>query len=175
MSEHPLVYMSTESALKHEALARAMERVGIPVAVDGKKVDSGVNEQPQTMEETYQGAMNRHKALRALGVEADYYATIESGLHQVHEAHGVYGCNVVIIERTGNEPHVGFALDIEFPEEVLSLVPSVYDDIGVWAQQVHGAEEKDPYPYLTHNRLTRRDTVEAAVFNVALQLDQENV
>lgn len=59
MTELPLVYMSTESALKHAAVTSAFERVGIPVRVDGKKVDSGVNEQPMTMEETYEGAKNR--------------------------------------------------------------------------------------------------------------------
>jgi non-canonical (house-cleaning) NTP pyrophosphatase len=173
MTERPLVYMSTESALKHAAVARAMERAGVPVRVEGAKVDSGVNEQPMTMEETYEGAMNRHQALRALGRAADYYATVESGLHRVHEAHDIYGCNVVIIETSNGEMRVGFALDVAFPQEMLDKVPSVYPDLGVLVQEEYGAAEKDPYPYFTHGRLTRRETIENAVYNVAIQLEEK--
>lgn len=62
----PHVFMSTTSVLKHAAVARAMRRAGMPVRVDGAKVESGVNEQPLTVEETYEGAMNRHAALKSL-------------------------------------------------------------------------------------------------------------
>ncbi len=173
MSELPLVYMSTESALKHEAVARAMERAGIPVRVDGKKVDSGVNEQPMTLEETYAGAMNRQENLRKLGVKADYLVTVESGLHKVHDAHGVYGCTVVIIEPAGSEPLVGFDLDIEFPQDWLDKVPSQYADMGVLVQEEYGAPEKDPTTYITHGKMTRRDVIEHATYNVAVQLSSE--
>lgn len=173
MVERPLVYMSTESELKHAAVASAMERVGIAVRVDGKKVASGVDEQPMTMDETYQGAMNRHRALRALGAVADYYITVESGMDQPHETAGTYGCNVVVVEPADGEQHVGFALDVEFPREVLDKVPSEYADFGTWAKEVHGAAEKDPYPYLTNGRLTRRETIENAVYTVALRLEKE--
>ena len=171
----PLVYMSTESKLKHRATARAMRRAGMPVRVDGKKVDSGVNEQPMSFTETYEGAKNRQENLRTLGVGADYLVTVESGLHTMPETGGTYGTVVTIIEPTGDEARVGFALDIEYPREVLDMVPAVYDDAGVWAQQVHGATEKDPYPYFTHGRMKRRETVEAAVYNVAILLEEERV
>ena len=172
MSERPRVYMSTESALKHDAVAHALERIGIVADVDGVKLDSGVNEQPLSIDETYLGAKNRHDALRQLDVEADYLATVESGLHRVHKELGMYGCVVVILERKGDTPHVGFSIDIEYPAEVLEVVPSVYADVGVWAQEAHGAKEKDPYLYLTGGALTRRDTIETAAFNAAVQLKQ---
>ncbi len=165
--------MSTESALKHDAVARAFERIGILVDVDGKKLDSGVNEQPLSIDETYLGAKNRHDALRNLDVQADYLATVESGLARVQKDLGMYGCVVVILERIGGEPHVGFSIDIEYPQEVLDLVPSVYADVGVWAQEARGAAEKDPYLALTGGKITRRDTIETAAFNAALQIDQE--
>ena len=103
----PLVYMSTESELKHAAVTSAMKRAGLEVVVGGKKVDSGVDEQPMTLDETYQGAMNRHRALRSLGNSADYFVTVESGMAQPHPAAGTYGCNVVVIEPADGEPYVG--------------------------------------------------------------------
>lgn len=175
MSELPLVYMSTESALKHRAIAVVMEKVGIPVRVDGKKLDSGVDEQPLSMEETYEGARNRHEALRKLDVSADFLATVESGLTRVHKDLGVYGCVAVIIERAGGVPYAGFSIDVEYPKEVLDIVPSVYADVGVWAQQARGAKEKDPYEALTSGRITRQDTIESAAFNAAIQMTQEGV
>lgn len=164
--------MSTESALKHAAVARAFERVGILVDVDGKKLDSGVDEQPFSMDETYLGAKNRHNALHTLGVEADYLVTVESGLTRIQKDLGMYGCVVVILERVGDKPHVGFSIDIEYPQEVLDVVPSVYADVGVWAQEARGAAEKDPYLALTEDRISRSDTIETAAFNAVVQLDQ---
>ena len=175
MSERPLVYMSTDRALKHDAVADAFKRIGILVDVDGQKLDSGVNEQPLSIDETYLGAKNRHEALRKLSMNAQYLATVESGLCRVHQDLGMYGCVVVILERVGGKPHVGFSIDIEYPAEVLDVVPSLYADVGVWAQEARGAKEKDPYLYLTNGLMTRRDTIEIAAFNAAVQLSQENL
>ena len=175
MGELPLVYMSTESGIKHRAVAAVMQRIGIPVRVEGRKLESGVEEQPLSMDETYLGARNRHNALRELGMQADYFATVESGLHRVHQDLGMYGCVAVIIERVGEDPHAGFSIDVEYPQEILDVVPSVYPDVGTWAQEARGATEKDPYEALTEGRITRQDTIEIAAYNAALQLTQENV
>ena len=64
--------MSTESDLKHRAIAAVMKREGIEVEVQGKKLESGVPEQPYSLEETLEGAKNRQEALRRLGVAADF-------------------------------------------------------------------------------------------------------
>lgn len=169
----PLLYMSTESKIKHTAASRAMRKAGIPVRVGGKKVDSGVNEQPLTIEETYEGAMNRHAHLKELGVKATYYATIESGQHPAHKDHSLFGCSVVALEKAGEAIHVGIDLDLEFPQTMLDKVPSVYPDLGVLVQQEYGAVEKDPFPYFTNGKLTRREVLEKAFYSVATQLEEE--
>lgn len=175
ISNLPLVYMSTTSALKHAAVARAMRRAGMPVRVDGAKVESGVNEQPMTIEETYEGAINRQAALRRLNQPAAYYATVESGQHPVHKNHSLFGCNVVVIEPLGQPEKVHISLDIEFPQDMLDKVPSIYPDLGVLVQEEYGATEKDPYPYFAGGRLTRRETIENAMYNLAIQLTPDSV
>lgn len=167
----PLVYMSTERAVKHGPVSRAFRRAGIKVRVDGKKVDSGVNEQPITAEETYEGARNRQKNLKSLGVTADYYVTVESGLHTIHTDHSKFGCTVVIVEPAGQPPKVGIDLDVEFPQEWLDKVPSVHADLGVLVQEEFGAPEKDPTTYVTNGKLTRRTVIENATYNVIAQLE----
>lgn len=166
----PLLYMSTTSVIKHTAVSRAMRRVGIPVRVNGAKVESGVNEQPLTIEETYEGAINRHANLHKLGERAAYYATIESGQHPAHPDHSLFGCAVVVLERAGEQAKVGIDLDLEFPQAMLDKVPSEYPDLGVLVQAEYGAPHKDPYPYFTGGKLTRAKMLEEAVYNVAVQL-----
>lgn len=167
----PLVYMSTESALKHSAIARAMRKAGTPVQVDGKKVDSGVNEQPLSIDETYDGAINRQKGLHQLGIGAEYYVTVESGMHPTHKDHNLFGCTVVIIEPKNGKAKIGIDIDVEYPKEMLDKVPSVYPDIGTLVMEEYGATEKDPKPYITNGRLTRRKVIEGAAYHVAVQLE----
>ncbi|MBH2007997.1 DUF84 family protein [Candidatus Saccharibacteria bacterium] len=166
----PLVYMSTESPIKQSAISRAMRRAGVPVRIDGEKVETGVNEQPMTIEETYEGAMNRHANLKKSGVEADYYVSLESGQHPAHPNHSLFGCDVIVIEKTGQAPKVGIDLDIEFPQDMLDKVPSQYPDLGVLVQQEYGSKLKDPYPHFTNGRLTRQKILENAAYNVIIQL-----
>lgn len=168
MSERTLVYMSTESALKHRAVAAVMQREGIDVEVRGEKLESGVPEQPYSLDETLEGAQNRQKALRQLGVTADFLVTVESGLHPVGDA--VYGCVAVLIERPDESAYTGLSIDLQYPQEVLDAVPSHYPDVGTWAMEVKGATEKDPYTVFTGGRRTRQDTIEDAVRNALISL-----
>ena len=127
----PVVAMSTTSHPKQLAVSRAMRRFGIPVRVTGKKFDSGVSEQPMTMEETYEGAMNRHKLLLESGEPATYFCTVESGFDPVHRDHGLFGCSAILFNKKDESIEVGFEIDLEFPQEIFDEVPSKYADVGV--------------------------------------------
>ena len=170
----PLAYMSSESPVKHLAVSRGLRRAGIRVRLDGKKVDSGVSEQPMTIDETYEGAMIRHDNLKALGVAADYLVTIESGMHPAHQNHCAFGCAVIIVEPVGGDRKIGIDLDLEFPSAMLDKVPSQYADLGTLIQQEYGSVLKDPYPFFTNNKLTRARLLENAVYNIAAQLGEDS-
>lgn len=168
----PLVYVSTESRLKHRAVSRAMRRAGISVRVAGQKVSSGVPEQPMSIEETYDGAMNRHALLSEQGVDADYYITVESGQYYPHSNHSSFGCTVVVVEPRGQDARAGIDVDIEFPREWVSKVPSQYQDLGVLVQQEYGMAEKDPTSVITGGKLTRAQVIENAAYNVIVQVQK---
>lgn len=167
----PLAYISSNSPVKHTAVGRGFRKAGIAVRTKGMKVDSNVSEQPQTIDETYSGAIHRHQALtQQLGkTAADYYVTIESGLAPLHENHNVFGCTAIVVEKAGREPKVGIDVDIEFPRSFTDKVPAVYPDIGVLVQEEFGSELKDPYPFMTNHQLTRAKIVEEGVYRVAIQ------
>lgn len=166
----PTVYMSTASALKHRVISRVMRRVGVPVRVVGEKYESEVDEQPMSIDETRQGALNRQANMLKSGVEADYYATIESGLHTIHDGHNLYGVNVVVIQPKGGKVEVGIGLEVEVPKEMTDKVPSVYPDMGVFVQKEFGSKEKDPIPYLTGHHRTRQEVTEFAAYNLVSKL-----
>lgn len=167
----PLVMMSTESPVKHSAISRGLRRAGIRVRTDGKKIESGVAEQPVSVNETYDGAVNRHEGLAAMMTDgAEYLATIESGQHKIHDEHNVYGCSVLILEKAGGTRKVGIDFDIELPKAMTDRIPSEFPDAGVLVQQVYGSKLKDPFPYFTNGKLTRARILENAVYNLAIQL-----
>lgn len=166
-------YLSTESPVKHAAVAGAFARVGAEIETVAMPTKSGVSEQPMSIDETYEGAMNRHdKLVEKLGKTAgdDYLITIESGLWLPRPEYNYYGNTVLIVERKG-EKRVGIDSDIEFPRELTDRVPRDYPDMGTLVMTEHGAATKDPYPYITNGKLTRAKITEDALYNVLVQFD----
>lgn len=168
----PVLAVSSESPVKHLALSRGLRRAGIRTRVVGVKVESGVNEQPISIEESYEGAVNRHANLKEhpAVTNAQYLATIESGYHTAHKDHNAFGCSALVIEKVNGEQKIGVDLDIEFPRSMTDKIPHEYPDIGVLVQQEYGSKLKDPYPYFTGGKLTRARVLENAVYNLAIQL-----
>lgn len=172
MQTLPVLAVSSESPVKYTALSRGLRRAGIRTRVVGIKVASGVNEQPVSIEESYEGAITRHANLKAAMADEGvaYLATIESGYHTVHKDHNAFGCSAIVIEKVDGEQKIGVDLDIEFPRSMTDRIPHEYTDIGVLVQQEYGSKLKDPYPYFTGGKLTRARVLENAVYNLAIQL-----
>ncbi|HYG83293.1 MAG TPA: DUF84 family protein [Verrucomicrobiae bacterium] len=166
----PTVLVSSESDIKLRAVSRGLRKAGLRTTVRGIKSNSNVSEQPQTIEETYAGAMHRHDQLLQQGV-ADYYATIESGNHAFHPNHNVFGSHVVVLQKHGDTLRAGLSADIELPKAMTDKVPAVYSDLGTLVQQEYGMPEKDPYLPITNRKVSRLQLLETAVYNLAVQND----
>ncbi|NCU38101.1 DUF84 family protein [Candidatus Saccharibacteria bacterium] len=166
------LHVSSQSPIKLQAITRAMQRAGKVVVPVGYKTQSGVSEQPFTIDMTKQGALNRHAHLHELAnaAEGDYYATIESGIHDFNNEFGTRGVAVVILQQVGGAPIMGLDVDIEYPKDLLATVPGTYPDFGVAVQQLYGSTLKDPYPFFTDNKLTREDILQEATYRVAVLL-----
>lgn len=173
----PKTFVSSKSPIKLRAVSRGMRRAGIRTLVLSRPAESNVAEQPQNIEETYEGAMNRHAALKAstLKEKPDYIATVESGLYQAHPDHNSFSSTVVVLEKAGDQHRIGINVELEYPREMTDKVPSVYPDLGVLVQQEYGSSLKDPFPYFTGGKVNRLQLVETAVFNVAAQLPEDKL
>ena len=175
--ELPKTYVSSKSPIKLLAVSRALRRAGIYTNVLSHPVSSNVNEQPQNIDETYEGAENRQNALASELAKTPYayLATVESGFHKPHANHNLFHCDVVVLESKDGVRKTGITLGVEYPKEMTDKVPSVYPDIGVLVQQEYGSVLKDPIPYATNGRLTRLQLVENSVFTIATQFSESTL
>lgn len=168
------VYISSESPVKHAAVEAAFAKLGVAIETIAEPTQSGVSEQPLSLQETHEGAQNRHSRLvSAIGDKAagGYLITIESGLDKPLPERNYYGVEVVIVEKDGEPPRVGIGYDIEFPKEMTDRVPSEYADLGILVKTEYGAETKDPYPFFTNGKITRQALVERTLADVLVQFD----
>lgn len=82
--------------------------------VEGIKTDSGVSDQPLSLDETITGAMNR--ARRAF-VDCEYSVGLESGLMAVVQAKSGYLDVCVAVIYDGSEFHLGISSAWEFKDK----------------------------------------------------------
>lgn len=169
----PKTLVSSKSPIKLRAVSRGMRKAGIRTEILPCPTESNVAAQPRNIEETYEGAQNRHKALKLEITTMEkpaYLATVESGLFNAHPEHNNFSSTVVILEQVGIEPKVGINVELEYPKAMTDKIPSQYPDLGELVQAEYGSILKDPFPYFTNGKINRLMLVETAVFNVAVQL-----
>lgn len=84
--------------------------------VEGMAIDSGVNDQPKSIDETISGAMNRAKAAF---VDCTYAFGIESGLMAVPNTKTGFMDVCVCAIFDGSEYHLGLSSAWEVPKKVM--------------------------------------------------------
>ncbi len=168
----PKTFVSSKSPIKLLAISRGMRKAGIRTQVLPKPTSSNVSEQPLNIEETYEGAQNRHAALKQLTAKDNptYLATVESGFSTIHPKHDTFECMVVILEKVGVVVKTGISVALEYPKAMTDKVPTEYQDIGELVQVEYGSKLKDPFPYFTNGKINRLKLVENAVCNVTVQI-----
>lgn len=169
----PKTFVSSKSPIKLRAVSRGMRKAGIRTIVLPYPAESNVAAQPRNIDETYEGAQNRHEALKreTANEKPAYLATVESGLFDAHPKHNAFSSTVVILEPVDAEPKVGINVELEYPKSMTDKIPSQYPDLGELVQAEYGSTLKDPFPYFTNGKVHRLMLVETAVFNVATQLN----
>lgn len=158
-----------ESILDYPYLAKA-EVVGV-------KADTGVAEQPKTLDETITGAINRAKKAFQ---NCDYSIGIESGLMVVPQAKSGYMDLCVAAIYDGDEIHLGFSSAWEFPDPtimhmILHEGHNMSDAINIAGLTTNpdiGMAE-GAIGILTKGRLTRKAYHKQALLTALIHLDNE--
>lgn len=158
-----------------EILAEYPHLAGFEVIA--QETDSGVGDQPRSLEETVRGARTRaEKAFADSG--CDYAFGIESGVNQVPYTKSGYMdvCCVSIYD--GKDHHVGLSSMFEFPDpEVMRMIveegmnmSDAVKKAGMTASEYVGWEE-GAIGILTKGRMNRKEYTKQALRTALIHLD----
>ena len=129
------VVVGSTNPVKVGAVIDAFHQYFPDCTVIGKKVASGIKEQPLSEEETVRGARNR---ARASVVDGDYGVGLEGGVTEIEGV--MFECAwCVVVDKEGREG-VGGGLYFELPEKVASRI-RVGGELGPIMNELTGEEK----------------------------------
>lgn len=167
------VIVGSGNPVKVQAVREVFSERYPGVVVEGRRVETGVGDQPLSMEETVEGAVNRAK--RAFS-DCDYSVGLEDGLFEVPETESGFlnGCVCAVFD--GERVHLGISSLFEFPREVNELIHGKGLDAnqaafesGFSKSKSCGSEE-GMIGILSKGTLKRKDYNKQAVFMALLHL-----
>lgn len=157
-----------ETLARYDAFAKAEVR--------GLDVPSGVSEQPTSIEEIMQGAMNR---ARTAFVDCDYSVGIESGLMQIPHTKSGYMDTTACALYDGKEFHMGLSPCVELPKRVIDK--AIHESMnlndacrsaGLTDKRELGNEEGF-VGILTGGRITRKEYTKQAIIMAMVHLEND--
>jgi inosine/xanthosine triphosphatase len=141
--------------------------------VEGLEVDSGVSNQPKSIEETLDGAMNRAKNAFK---NCDYSVGLEAGLMKMPHTKSGYVDVTMCAIYDGKRFHLGGSSIFEYPKSMVDLIFSKnYEvdeaayEIGI-TDNVRIGKANGMIDLLTKGRITRKDYTKEAVTNALIHL-----
>jgi len=116
------VYVASVKAPKVDAVKEIAEEYDSLAGAEviGIEVETGVSEQPLTVEETVQGAINRAKM--AFRDDATYSFGIESGMVEVSQSRSGHIHIIAAAIHDGSDMHLGLAGGYEIPEVLQNII-----------------------------------------------------
>lgn len=168
------IYLTSASPIKIKATYNAFKSLGLSVNVLSVKTKSGVSEQPLSIEETLQGALNRIVDLENKLTNATHKAilSIEGGNAKLLKNEADYHHVVAIVFKTPKRITKNiFAPGLCIPGKIIKQIPTKYKDLGEYVQQNYGIKDKDPYVAFTNGKLTRENILQWCIKTAILLND----
>jgi len=143
------------------------------------KVDSGIVDQPMSMEETILWASNRAKNAYAQS-PCDFAIWMESGLMPSVQANtGYVACEVAVI-RDGEKKYIGIWGGIEYPKAVTDRIVNHGEDLNTaflnaWFSEEFAGDKNGIMGFLTDNRITRKDYPKQVIIYALTQLHNKDL
>ena len=143
--------------------------------IEGVSIPSGVSDQPKSLEETINGAINRAKGIF---MDCDYSIGIESGMMSVPMSKSGYMDVCVCAIYDGKECHLGLSSAWEFPDtSVTDLImkegldmSQAINKAGMTKNEKIGSEE-GAIGILTKGRMTRKEYTKQALRTALIHLE----
>ena len=149
-----------------------------PYKIHAHEVASQVSDQPLSLEETVQGAINRAKSSFK---DCDFSVGIESGLLKVPYTVTGYMCITVCVIYDGQQCHVGLSSAFECPPKITSLMVDkgldmnqAFYQIGLTKDQKLGSSV-GAISILTDGRIDRISRTKEAIVMALIKLERQDL
>lgn len=170
-SKNPAKIAAVQEIIQDYDLLKGAEVIGL-------EVESGISEQPLTLEETIRGAMNRAKAAWH---DCDYSFGLESGMFPVPYTKSGYMDTGVCAIYDGQQYHLGLSSPYEYPKRVTQLVleqgmniSQATRAIGLTEHEYVGHAE-GTVGIITKGRVTRKDYTKQAIATALIHLENPDL
>ena len=172
--------VGSENRVKIEAVREVIQDYDIFYGAEivSMNADSDVSDQPSSLEETVNGAVNRS---RNAFNDCDYSFGIESGLFLVPQTRTgkIVFCVCSIYD--GERPYLGLSRGFEFPVEIMRMIREDNVDsneaffrCGFTESREIGYEE-GAIGILTKGRITRKDYTKDAIQMALIQIENKDL
>ena len=121
------VVVGSENPVKINAVKRAFSHYFESFDVEGKKVESGVSDQPMTADEAYQGALNRAQKVME-SFDCDYGVGVEGGLEE--QSFGTTTCGFVVVLGKDGKQGVGTSARMVLPDRYVTELKQGTSELG---------------------------------------------
>jgi inosine/xanthosine triphosphatase len=174
------IHIGTKSPVKIQAIMELAPQYEIlkDAIFESFKAESGVSDQPMSLEETIRGAKNRAKAVFE---DSDLSFGIESGLMAVPETKTGYMNASICAIYDGKEYHLGLASGFEYPKEVTRLAVEKGLEMS-HAFKAAGLTNKDKIGHaegsiglMTKGRLNSEEYYKQAVMTALIHLENKEL
>ncbi len=142
--------------------------------VGGTETESGIADQPKSLEETIRGAQNRAKNVFE---NCNYSLGIESGLMKVPETKSGYMDVCVCAIYDGKNFHLGLSSAFEYPKEITKLIvegnlnaTQAANEIGITKNPKLGSAE-GIIGIITKGRITRKEYTKQAIRTALIHIE----
>ncbi len=174
------ILIGTMNDVKIEALKDAIKDYQDIKDADiiGVKTGSGVSDQPKTLDETIQGAINRAEGCYRDGCM--FSVGIESGLMEVQKARTGYIENTVCAIYDGEKTAIGLSSGFECPEKIIECVKDGKDlndatkEIGLTSDERIGSKQ-GLIGLLTRGRIIRKHYTTDAIIMALIQIENKGL
>jgi len=165
MTEKNRIIIASKNPVKINAIKLGFESVLNHYDFDFKGISasSDISDQPMTVEETYQGALNRIKNAKKMFPDANYYCGIEGGLEVFKDQY--YAFAWILIDNgilTGKARTASFML----PQGIVKLIEQGYE-LGIADDMIFGhsnsKQKQGSVGILTHDKIDRTKYYKHAV------------
>ena len=172
--------IGSKNIVKIEALKETIKNYDFlsDAEIITKEVNSDVREQPMTIDETVDGAINRAKASYG---NCDYSIGIESGFMKIKSAKTGYIEVTVCAIYNGTNTSLGFSSAFECPPKVMKNILDNNQDltqacnsVGLTADPKLG-QAQGIIGILTKGRVKRKDYTRQAITMALIQLDNKEL